>query len=190
MGGSAWKFSSARNEYYLAQMGPPDLNFRENAVIEEFNKVIQKWAKAGASGLRLSNVYRLLVDQEFRNEDVGSNIPPHTHDEYEFYTHKYTRNQEDINLVLAKWRQVLLNSTNNEGILTLLEDVDSMTPYVQNDTVLVDIPRHTEVFNFKKHNTSATHLFKGVQSTFAVLGAKAWPSWKVRFNDRNVRSKM
>jgi glycosidase len=51
---SAWTWNEARKEFYLHQYGEdqPDLNFHNPNVVNEFDKVIRMWMKAGAEGVR------------------------------------------------------------------------------------------------------------------------------------------
>ncbi|XP_044730125.1 neutral and basic amino acid transport protein rBAT isoform X2 [Chrysoperla carnea] len=178
---SSWVFSDERNEYYLKQYEKPDLNFRNKDVVEEFNKIIRHWLNLGVSGFRLSRVDRLLVDPELRDESIGGVNSKASFDEPGYYTHKYTRNQEDLGEVLYPWRQIVHNLTNSEGVLMLTEDTENLQPYTYNDTILtIDLPSYAPIFNLENRTYSASKLARGIQDSWAVLGSDNWPAWKYK----------
>lgn len=54
MNTSAWTFNNDRGEFYLHQFGDTqaDLNFNNSKVLDEADKTIRSWIKAGAVGVR------------------------------------------------------------------------------------------------------------------------------------------
>lgn len=51
-------------------MGQPDLNYRNGAVIAEFDEILRFWMGKGASGFRVDAVNHMFEDAEFRDEPV------------------------------------------------------------------------------------------------------------------------
>lgn len=62
------------------------------------------------SGFQLEKVEYLLEDPSRQDESMSPS-PGVTHDEYNFYSHTRTVNQQGIVDVLAKWREVIQNNT-------------------------------------------------------------------------------
>lgn len=59
--GSAWTWNEQRQAYYFHQFdkSQPDLNFRNQAVVDEMKNVLRFWLDKGASGCVLSDLYIL-----------------------------------------------------------------------------------------------------------------------------------
>lgn len=113
-GGSAWKYSETRNEFYYAPNTMPHLNFRNPQVVDEFGDIMKQWIDAGADGFQLKGAPYLLVDDKFRDAPFSSE-PGYVHTEYLFYNHKYTVNVEGLGNVLAQWKNVVKNYNDNQG---------------------------------------------------------------------------
>ena len=61
-GGSAWTYNSERGEYYLHQFyeEQPDLNVRNEAVVEELENILKFWLDLGVDGFRMDAVAHLF----------------------------------------------------------------------------------------------------------------------------------
>ena len=88
-GGSAWEYVPEFDEYYLHlfDVSQPDLNWENEEVRKEVQKVIRFWMKKGVRGFRF-DVINLISKGEFEDDDQG--------DGRRFYTdgpniHKYLR---------------------------------------------------------------------------------------------------
>lgn len=88
-GGSAWQYVPEFDEYYLHlfDVSQPDLNWENEEVRKEVQKVIRFWMKKGVKGFRF-DVINLISKGEFEDDDQG--------DGRRFYTdgpniHKYLR---------------------------------------------------------------------------------------------------
>jgi len=73
-GGSAWEQDSTTNEYYLHQFEKykPDLNLRNEEVVEALKKVLKFWVDKGVDGFRALDVQYLLENDKFSDEKVIS----------------------------------------------------------------------------------------------------------------------
>lgn len=133
-GGSAWEWNEERNEFYLHQFeaGQPDLNFRNPAVKEEFNSIFKFWLDLGVSGFQLRKTALLVEDLNLRDEAHGSK-PGTTHNSYDFYDHKYTSFLHDSFKLVAQWRSVVSN--NSEDRLFLIRDEFPIEDFTLSGTV-------------------------------------------------------
>ncbi|XP_065216738.1 maltase 1-like [Planococcus citri] len=69
-GGSIWKWNTKRQQFYLHQFieQMPDLNLRNNLVLDEFKKIFEFWANKGVAGFRLDAAEHFVEDDQLRNE--------------------------------------------------------------------------------------------------------------------------
>lgn len=72
-GGSAWRWHSQSEQYYLHLFAPEqaDLNWGNPAVRAELKKVCEFWADRGVDGLRLDVVNLIAKDQDFPDDPTG-----------------------------------------------------------------------------------------------------------------------
>lgn len=117
------------------------------------------------------------MDQEFANENIG-NVVNATVGQYNFYSHHKTRDQQDLGILMKTWKQLIRNKTEN-GPLMLREDLSTLDPYKVNGSLIIDLPRHSQVFNEKL--VSGIQIKKAVDSAYHTL-EKKWPLWEVNSN--------
>ncbi len=72
-GGSAWRWHSQSEQYYLHLFAPEqaDLNWENPAVRAELKKGCEFWADRGVDGLRLDVVNLIAKDQDFPDDPTG-----------------------------------------------------------------------------------------------------------------------
>ena len=80
-GGSAWRWSPARRQYYLHHFLPsqPKLNLRNEAVLAAHFANAEFWLERGADGFRLDAVDFVLHDEDLRTnppQEPSANAPP------------------------------------------------------------------------------------------------------------------
>ncbi|XP_058451277.1 maltase 2-like [Malaya genurostris] len=126
--GSAWEWSDIRKEYYLHQfeVSQPDLNYRNEAVIAEFDEILRFWIAKGASGFRVDAINHMFEDELFRDEPV---VDPSDPLSYGYTNHQYTNSLMETYDVVGHWRRVIDNFTqenNRETIIMMTEAYTSM----------------------------------------------------------------
>lgn len=176
-GGSSWKFSEARGQFYYAPFTVPHLNFRNPSVVEELSEIIRQWLDAGAKGIRLKGAPFLLVDEKMRDETMSSVASHSVHTDYEFYRHDKTVNVNGIGEILSEWKQIVREHKNTQGPLMITESLNNLDPYSVNGTLSIDLPHHTTLFKSSDRLTSASQIYIGLNTTFSVL-KDHWPLWE------------
>lgn len=75
-GGPAWSLDEKRNQYYLHQFSPeqPDLNYRNEAVVEEMENVMQFWLGKGVDGFRLDAINHMFETESLPDEEVYPDV--------------------------------------------------------------------------------------------------------------------
>lgn len=142
---------------------------------EEFTIVVTKFLNAGANGIRLSKAPYLLVDKDFANENVGNSVN-FTIGQYNFYNHHKTKDQQDLGPLLKTWRDIVKNKTES-GPFMIAEDLTTLEPYKVNGSLIIDLPRHSQVF--KEKMVSGIQIKMAVDSAYRIL-EKKWGLWEVR----------
>lgn len=68
-------------------MGQPDLNYRNEKVIAEFDEILRFWMGKGASGFRVDAINHMFEDEHFRDEPIEDPSDPLS---YGYTNHMYT----------------------------------------------------------------------------------------------------
>ncbi|KAL7289715.1 hypothetical protein TKK_0016437 [Trichogramma kaykai] len=103
--GSAWTWNEERQAYYFHQFaaGQPDLNFRNERVIEEMKNVMRFWLDKGVDGFRIDAVPHLMEAEHLRDEPVTGTDP----ESFDYTEHIYTKGLPETYDRVAEWRAVL-----------------------------------------------------------------------------------
>ncbi|XP_053613705.1 amino acid transporter heavy chain SLC3A1 isoform X2 [Plodia interpunctella] len=121
----AWTLHPERKEFYLHQYGAhqPDLNFRNAAVKKHFDDVLQTYVNAGVDGVRLVNARQVLVNSSLHEEEKETSHSSlgATHDSYAFWRHQHTRDQPELDQLLAHWAAIVNPDATVERVFTLHE---------------------------------------------------------------------
>ncbi|XP_066997088.2 probable maltase [Anabrus simplex] len=161
-GGSAWEWSSKRQEFYLHQfhVDQPDLNFRNENVTNEFKDILSFWLDRGASGFEFDKIQYLLEDEHFRNATPGD-VMGTTHDQYEFYSHKSTAFFTEVLNILSDWREVFENRTSGMFSVTHSFKDPLLRNYGNNS--IVDVVRYTDIFSSLQATFTADDLYNAIE---------------------------
>ncbi|MCC3761793.1 HAD-IA family hydrolase [Glycomyces sp. TRM65418] len=111
-GGPAWTYSEATGQYHLHlfKAEQPDLNWRNPAVAEAIDAVIEHWLDRGLDGFRIDTAAYLV-----KHPDLPSNplLPPGERylsgtvaADWALQDHRYDIHQPDVHAVHERWRRV------------------------------------------------------------------------------------
>jgi len=123
-GGSAWKWSDTRKQYYLHNFleSQPDLNFHSEEVQKAQLEVIDFWCKKGVDGFRFDTVNFYFHDKKLRNnpklKNATQNLTVPGVNPYGMLEHLYDKSQPE-SLEFFKKIRLLLNQY--EGLASLGE---------------------------------------------------------------------
>ncbi|XP_046471324.1 alpha-glucosidase-like [Neodiprion pinetum] len=106
-GGYAWSWRSERQAYYLHQFAEeqPDLNYRNEYVVQEMKDIIEFWLDRGVDGFRVDAIPYLYEDESFPDEPLSGTTDSPTN--YSYTLHYYTQDQAETYEMVAQWRQLL-----------------------------------------------------------------------------------
>lgn len=73
-GGSAWSLDASSGQYWLHLFSPtqPDLNWRNPAVVQEFDQILRFWLEQGADDFRIDVAHGLVKDRDLRDDPPGA----------------------------------------------------------------------------------------------------------------------
>lgn len=110
--GSAWEWSSTRQEFYLHQFHrkQPDLNYRNPIVVATMKKVLWFWLEKGVDGFRcdaIPTLFELSPDAGGKYKDEPRSGWTNDTDDPSFLIHRYTQDQPETLDMVYEWRSLL-----------------------------------------------------------------------------------
>ncbi|XP_017769239.1 PREDICTED: maltase A2 isoform X2 [Nicrophorus vespilloides] len=173
---TAWTFNNARKQFYFSPEGLPHLNFREPAVVDKFTKVLEGFLDAGVKGIRLNGAPNLLVNSQLVDETPKQQPSDISQNHYDFYMHTKTEYLPELGDLLKPWRHLIKNKTDNAGVFMLAENLETLKPFKVNSTLVVDLPKHSNVF--QQEISTAENLKDRLDASIKFLEHN-WPMWQV-----------
>ncbi|XP_033230357.1 alpha-glucosidase-like [Belonocnema kinseyi] len=105
--GSAWTWNEKRGAFYLHQFTKeqPDLNYRNQGLVEEMKNVLRFWMEKGVDGIRIDACPYLFEDPRFLDEPLsGKTTDPNSKD---YTIHIYTKHQHENYEMIQQWRDFI-----------------------------------------------------------------------------------
>ena len=106
-GGPAWTYHEEVGRYYLHNFAPqqPDLNWWNEEVRSEFDRILRFWFDRGVAGFRIDVANGLIKDRELRdNPPADPNDPPMLRR----FGQKpvYNRGRPEVHEIFKRWRRI------------------------------------------------------------------------------------
>ncbi len=128
-GGSAWAFDAGTGQYYLHSFldSQPDLNWWNEEVHREFERIMAFWLDRGVAGFRIDVAHGLYKDALLRDDppaSVGIGTP-------HGLRHDFSSNQPEVHELYRQWRR-LAGGYRPERLLlgeTWVMDTEQMATY-------------------------------------------------------------
>jgi alpha-glucosidase len=175
-GGPAWTFDDATGQYYLHNFlaEQPDLNWWNEEVRDEFDRILRFWFDRGVAGFRIDVVHMIVKDRLLRDN------PSATEDDHWFVQLQgqrqlYNANRPEVHDVLRRWRRIADSYSPGRILVgeTHVFDYDTLASFYGTDDEL-----HL-AFNFMMLHApfDATTLCDVVTKTLAAIPDGCWPVW-------------
>jgi alpha-glucosidase len=164
-GESAWTYHERRGRYYLHQFAPeqPDLDWWNDDVRTEFDRILRFWFDRGVRGLRIDVAHGLIKDRELR-DGVG-----------------HMRNRPEVHEVYARWQRVAASYDPKPVLMgETYVGLEEMFPYFAH----LDLVQN---FAFLNAEFTVSELRPVVERTMARLPAGRRPLW---FGSNHDHSRM
>jgi len=172
-GGPAWTLHEPTGQYYLHNFLPsqPDLNWWNDAVRDEFDRILRFWYERGIAGFRIDVCHAIVNDRDLRDDPVATEA-----DHPKVYERglraEFSMNRPEVHDVLKRWRRL-----SGDRILvgeTYVLDLDQLIPYYGAGEDQLHL-----AFNFLfVHADLVPAELRGiVEAIEEKLPAGAWPVW-------------
>ncbi len=180
-GMTAWTLDPKSGEYYLHNFlrSQPDLNWWNEAVHDEFEKIIKFWFDRGIAGLRIDVAHGLYKDGQLRDDppakDTASEFSPFG------LAEEYSKNQSQVHDIYRKWRQIADSYVPKRLLLgeTWVSDLERLALfYGDNDELNLAFN-----FLFTFSEFSPVSLAKTVLETLKSLPEGSTPVWTASNHD-------
>lgn len=169
-GGSSWKWSETRQAYYYHAFAEqqPDLNLREQRVIDELDKVLDFWLEKGADGFRIDAVSQLFEDPAFIGDPSVVNNLPQTYELVERWRRIVDENSE------ADYNRVLVPQVWESRLEPLMQYYEG-----QNGTKRAQLPTNFILINNLDQSSTAADYKATIDDYLNALPTGAVANWFV-----------
>lgn len=182
-GDSAWTYDVRNGQFYLHNFlaTQPDLNWWDQLVHQEFEKIIQYWFDRGAAGFRIDVAHGLYKDALLRDN------PPARHTDHPAIRRGglrqvYNANRPEVHEIYKRWRQIADSYVPQRALLGEVWELD-MERF--GDYYGRDKPELNMAFNFLfvEAELKARELAGIAEETVAALPPGATPVWTASNHD-------
>jgi alpha-glucosidase len=182
-GGPAWTLDPVSRQHYLHNFLPsqPDLNWWNEDVREEFDRILRFWFDRGAAGFRIDVCHAIVKDRELRDN------PPAEPGDHPYVTRfgqrkVYNAERPEAHDILRRWRAVAEEYDPPRLLLgeTYVLDVERLRPFYGDGDEL------QLAFNFVfLHSPFTAEGLRSVveASERALSGPVAWPVVAISTHD-------
>jgi alpha-glucosidase len=177
-GGPAWSRELRTGQWYLHLFAPeqPDLNWRNPAVGDEYERILRFWLDRGVDGFRIDVAHGLVKDAELRDNPTGKGAAAFGIGDEE----RYAYDQPEVHEIYRRWRAVL-DSYPGERMATgevWLRDAGALARYVRPDELHL-------AFNFRYLMApwEAPALRAAIDTELAVLPPQTPATWVLSNHD-------
>jgi alpha-glucosidase len=180
-GGPAWSRDEGSGRHYLHNFLPeqPDLDWWNEEVREEFDRILRHWFDRGVAGFRIDVCHAIVKDRELRDD------PASTEADHPVYREKgwrpvFSMNRPEVHDVLRRWRRIADSHGPPEGerpILvgeTYVLDLEDLLPFYGTGSDELHLAFN---FLFVHAPFEAAALRAIVEQMEAQLPEAAWPVW-------------
>jgi alpha-glucosidase len=175
-GGPAWSLDGLTGQYYLHNhlREQPDLNWWDDEVRLEFDRILAAWLDRGIAGFRIDVCNMIIKDALLRDN------PPATDDdswEARIFGQRsvYNANRPEVHDILRRWRR--LTDRYPDSVLvgeTPVEDAESLAAYYGTGGDELHMAFN---FPFISSPLDALSMRSIVEDVESALPAGAWPAW-------------
>jgi alpha-glucosidase len=180
---SAWTLDATTGRYYLAQFSPgqPDLDWWNDGVRDEFERILRFWFERGVAGFRIDVAHALVKDRDLTDNRPYRPGDPDWVKRLGTWNDR-SMNQRETHDIFKRWQQIA-GDYNDKPILvgeTYVRDVSTLVTYYGSGVDELDL-----CFNFAfVHSPFAVELLREVvEQTERLIPPDAWPVWTASNHD-------
>jgi alpha-glucosidase len=177
-GGPAWTRELRTGEWFLHLFAPeqPDLNWRNPAVGDEYERILRFWLDRGVDGFRIDVAHGLVKDEALRDNPGGGREGAFGVGAEE----RYAYDQPEVHDIYRRWRRIL-DSYDGDRVATgevWLRDAEALARYVRPDELHL-------AFNFRYLSAvwDAQAIRTTIDTEFDVLPPGTPATWVLSNHD-------
>ena len=176
-GGGAWTFDEPTGQYYLHNFldDQPDLNWWNEEVREQFDRILKYWFDAGIAGFRIDVAHMVIKDRDLRDNPAATDSDSFM-EQMRGQRQEFNSLRPEVHEVHRRWRAVA-DSYDPPKLLigeTFVERLDDLFPFFGDggDELHLD-------FNipFAHAPFEAATLGDMITRTEAAMPARGTPVW-------------
>jgi alpha-glucosidase len=182
-GGGAWSYDNPSGQYYLHNflVEQPDLNWWDQKVHGEFDRILRYWFDRGVAGFRIDVAHGLYKDARLRDNPLAT-AADHPFVQRVGLRPVYSSNRSEVHEVFRHWRQIADSYEPRRALLgeTWEFDLERFGDYYGRQT-----PELQMAFNFLfvEAEFKALELAGVVEATLRALPPGATPVWTASNHD-------
>ncbi|GMU78107.1 MAG: alpha-amylase [Acidimicrobiia bacterium] len=182
--GPAWELDETTGQCYLHNFLPeqPDLNWWNEEVRVEFDRILRFWFDRGVAGFRIDVAHMIVKDARLR-DNPPTDAHDHWFDQLRGQRQVYNACRPEVHDVYRRWRRITDEYDPPRLLLgeTHIFNAHELAAFYGNGDEL-----HLAFnFPFVHEAFSAPKLRAIVAETEAVLPAHAWPVWTMSNHDKS-----
>lgn len=176
-GGSAWTLDERSGQYYLHNFldMQPDLNWWNDEVRDQFDRILRYWFDAGVAGFRIDVAHMVIKDRELRNNPLATDADSFM-EQFRGQRQEFNSNRPEVHEIHRRWREIA-DSYDPPKLLigeTFVERLEDLFPFFGDggDELHLD-------FNipFAHSRFDAASLGGMIGATEAAMPASGTPVW-------------
>ncbi|XP_055532131.1 probable maltase [Wyeomyia smithii] len=192
--GSAWTWSIKRKEYYFHQMvaKQPDLNYRNQKVVEYMKDVLRFWLDKNIDGFRVDALPFLFESTPVNGvyPDEGKSGLTDDTDNPAYLVHDHTRNLDETYDMVYQWRAVLEEykaSHQTDDLVLLTEAYTSLNNiiryYGNGQWEGSHVPFNFEVLSNTFKESTGKDFYDNIMRFYDAVPSDRVPNWVLGNHD-------
>jgi alpha-glucosidase len=175
-GGPAWTLDAATGQYYLHNhlREQPDLNWWDEEVRDEFDRVMRYWLDRGVAGFRIDVCNMIIKDARLRDNPPATDTDSW---EEQFFGQRsvYNANRPEVHQVIRRWRQ-LADGYPDRVLVgeTPVAEFEALAAYYGSGQDELHLAFN---FPFISSALEADAMRSIVEGTEEALPSEGWPVW-------------
>jgi alpha-glucosidase len=181
-GRPAWEHDPKTDQWYLCHFTPeqPDLNWWNEDVADEFDRIYRFWFDRGTAGFRIDVCHMIVKDRELRDNPAATDDDP-LGVRLLGQRQLYNACRPELHDVLRRWRRIADSYDPPRMLLgeTVVYDDESYASFWGDGNEL------NTAYSFELLGTpfEAESLCALVERTERALSSHAWPAWPLGNHD-------
>lgn len=181
-GGSAWQWDSKTGQFYYHAFlkEQPDLNLRNEEVVDEILNIMCFWLDKGVDGFRIDSVWHLIKDNHWRNNPINPDFNDQMPDSAKVIP-VFSCDQPGVHDLIRKMRALMDKYKHKVLIGELYLPENKIVEYYGKENKGVDLPAN---FHFLFVDWNARDIAIMVDKYEAAIPRNCWPHWVFGNHDR------